>query len=723
MSTDRLHLWQERLGRNSANYEEWYARMDERERLYQGSRRTTPLVNRARRDNAETPHVRNICAELIEAQVDSNIPAPKVTAVRPEDEWRAKLIEDMLRNELDRLPFERINDLMERVVPIQGGGAYLVEWDNMSRTHRTVGDVAVSAIHPKQLVPQDGVYSGIEDMDYIILKIPQTKEYIFRHYGVDVSNEGEEEPDVKGIDGTTADDMVTQYVAYYRNDAGGIGRYSWVGDVELEDLEDYQARRLRRCALCGALEPPPDDGDAQQHALEEERGDMESAYSQEERLMDELDEDAAAAAASVAVAFGRPGLPPDDENWSGSMEWIDGELYPVPADEAVARDTGRVCPYCGSTQWVESTEEYEEIWTPIITRHGTQIPGTHYEMELTGEIDPDTGLEIPALVAMPTRIPYYKPNIYPVILQKNVSIYGQLLGDSDIDKIRDQQNTTNRLSKKIIDKLVAAGSFVTLPNDAVIGTDENDMKVYRPGNPANAGIINVYDLQGNIDQDLTYLDHVYEEAREVIGITDSFQGRRDTTATSGTAKEFAAAQTAGRLESKRVMRDAAYAELFEAIFKFKLAYADEPRPVLSQDMRGQTVYDEFNRYDFLERDEAGEWYWNDMFLFSCDTSAPLASNREAMWQETRLNLQTGAFGDPASIETLILFWTKMDMLHYPGAGETLAYLEEMQRRQQAVQQTQMQMQARQMAAQQATAATEQVLRAAGGGNQAGGGAM
>ena len=55
-----------------------------------------------------------------------------------------------------------------------------------------------------------------------------------------------------------------------------------------------------------------------------------------------------------------------------------------------------------------------------------------------------------------------------------------------------------------------------------------------------------------------------------------------------------------------------------------------------------------------------------------------------------MNLQTGAFGDPRNTETLILFWTKMELLHYPGAGETKQYLEqklqrEMQARQPMVQ--------------------------------------
>ena len=251
---DRLRLWQDRLRRANAAYEPELSKMDGREELYQGCNRIRPIVCTARKK--ETPHVRNLCAELVESQVDSNIPQPKVTPRRREDEWRAKLIEDMLRNELDRLPFEQMNDIMERTVPIQGGGAFLVEWDNSKAGSATVGELAVSTLHPKQIIPQDGVYTGVEDMDYIILKIPQTKGYIRRTYGVDVSEEAEEEPDVKGSGGEgTADDMVTQYVAYYRNPDGGIGLFSWVNDTALEDLEDYQARRLRRCARCGAVNP------------------------------------------------------------------------------------------------------------------------------------------------------------------------------------------------------------------------------------------------------------------------------------------------------------------------------------------------------------------------------------------------------------------------------------------------------------------------------------
>lgn len=50
-----------------------------------------------------------------------------------------------------------------------------------------------------------------------------------------------------------------------------------------------------------------------------------------------------------------------------------------------------------------------------------------------------------------------------------------------------------------------------------------------------------------------------------------------------------------------------------------------------------------------------------------------------------MNLQSGAFGDPTQLPTLILFWGKMELLHYPGAGETKKYLEEQLKMQQAQQ--------------------------------------
>ena len=617
-----LDYWQDWVGKNESAYNKEYERMDKREALYRGEvREIEPLTARDTEEDGskrKVIHLRNIIAELIESEVNSVIPQPKVTARRKGDEARAKILEDMLRNELDRLPMEEINDQAERMVPKQGGAFWLVEWDNSEKTHSSVGDVVITLLHPKQIIPQDGVLGRVEDMDAIGLKLAKTRSQIKREYGKDVTDESESDPDARTLDSdaASADELVTQYVVYFRNDDGGVGKISWVGDILLEEIEDFEARRLRRCESCGEI------------------------------------------------------LRPDE----------------------------KTCPKCGAEKATEGTEEAEEIWdlNGITTANGTQIPGAQEVMDEMG---------LPSVI--PTELPYYKPDVFPVFLQRNVSLFGRLLGDSDVDKIEDQQNTMNRLENKIIDRMIKAGTRITLPDRADFKVDPQDGEKWYIGNPADKAMIGVYEFSGNLQYEMSYMAQVYEEARQILGITDSYQGRRDATATSGVAKEFAAAQSAGRLESKRVLKEAAYAELFKRIVQLKVAYADEARPIVATDDRGQAQYEEFNRYDFYEQDPEGNWHCildDDRFLFSCDVSAPLASNRERMWQETTQMLLNGAFGQPQALETLLLYWTKMELLHYPGASDTKEYLVKLRE-----EQMQQQMQMQQMQLQQERQLKEQEM--------------
>ena len=124
------------------------------------------------------------------------------------------------------------------------------------------------------------------------------------------------------------------------------------------------------------------------------------------------------------------------------------------------------------------------------------------------------------------------------------------------------------------------------------------------------------------------------------------------------------------------------------------------------DMRNGMQYTEFDRYMFLKQDADGQWYWNDDFLFSCDTAASLATNREAMWQEARLNLQTGAYGNPQDYNTLLMFWGIMEMLHYPYADKALEFVKQ----QLGIQQQQMAQQQAMMQQQQQLAAEEEERR-------------
>ena len=604
--SEKLKLWQDRYERDKSRWQDERARMDRREQLYAGSREIRPIVpGDEKRKTKKAPYVHNIILENIESEVSASIPMPKVTARRKKDEPLALLIENMLRNELNRLPFEILNDSQERTCPIQGGTFWLVDWDESQGREGESGEVDVQAEHPKRVIPQDGITSSLDDMDWIFLELPQTKRAIKDRYGVNLELAAEEHPEIRSgsEDASAADELVTQIVALYKNADGNLGRFSWCLDQVLEDHEDYYARKLPVCTSCGAVKP---------------------------------------------------------------AELQDGEP----------------CPECGGTEWREKELEFEEITQPIETAHGRIIG---QELTLTPEAIQTAlaaGDSLESILPEPVKIPYYKPKKFPLILQRNVPVYGRLLGMSDVDAIEDQQNALNWIDRKIFDRIGKAGTRITMPPKANFTMDPEDQEIWYLKSPADAEMIGSYDFKGDLEYELFERGQIVQQARDVLGITQSFRGQEDQTAQSGIAKQFAAAQTAGRLESKRVCKDAAYADIFEAIFQHRLAFADEPRPVVYQDDRGETVYDEFDRYDFLERDENGDWVWNDNFLFATDASSGLAVNRQSMWQEITAALQAGAYGDPQSPETLMLYWGKLEDQHYPGAAETAKYfrdkLEQMQ---------------------------------------------
>ena len=99
----------------------------------------------------------------------------------------------------------------------------------------------------------------------------------------------------------------------------------------------------------------------------------------------------------------------------------------------------------------------------------------------------------------------------------------------------------------------------------------------------------------------------------------------------------------------------------------------------------------FNRYDFLERDDAGEWYYNDEYLFSADASIDVDKQRETLWQENRQNFQAGAYGNPQDLETLLIFWQNMERTHYPFAHDNVERIKMTIEKQQLLQKMQAQL--------------------------------
>lgn len=550
----KLKKWQGKFENAKSKYQDELDRMEIQKKYYIGDRHVKGNPNKTSGYASKMSiNVRNIVYELIESQIDSSIPMPKVTAIHEEDKDKAKIIEDFIKNEMKSLNFNILNDLQERLTPMLGGDFLLVEWNNQKGYHCTIGDLDVSNIHPKQVIPQPGI-TEIDKMDYIFIRTSQTKDYVKRRFGKDVSEEEETDNDIR--EGVTSDDIVTVVTAYYKNEKGGIGLFRWCGDVVLEDMEDYQARRIEVCKECGAPK------------------------------------------------------------------------------------TGDVCEKCGSKRFDVRTDDMETV---IFDE------GDLFQKEI--------------------QIPYYKPDQFPLVLRKNISVYDKLLGCSDVDVIEDQQDTIKKLGSKINEKLLKGGSFVTLPSDVGVDTTDEELKIIRIDNPAQKALIDVITAQADIGQDRTMLEMNYQWAKSALGITDSYQGKYDSSATSGTAKQYSINQAAGRLESKRVMKNQAYAQLYELMFKFALAYADQPIPINSQGKDGVQVFAHFDKMDFLKMDAAGQYYWNDEFIFDTDPTSTLLTNREAMWNQADLKLQSGAFGPISELETNYLYWLEQERNGYPNAGE------------------------------------------------------
>ena len=243
----KLQNWQSKYDDAKTKYDAVLKDMNVNEDYYEGSK-SVYGPNKLSVAPKQAINVRNIVYELIESQVDTSVPMPKVTAIHEEDEELANRIEKFLENEVRTLGFKAMNDLQERIVPVQGGDFFLIEWDSTKGTHCTIGDLAVSTIHPRNVIPQPGVVD-VDKMDYIFTRTSQTKEYVKLRFGKDVSQEDETDAEIR--DGATSEDLVTVITVYYKNKEGGIGLYRWCGDVMLEDMEDYQARQTEVCEKCG----------------------------------------------------------------------------------------------------------------------------------------------------------------------------------------------------------------------------------------------------------------------------------------------------------------------------------------------------------------------------------------------------------------------------------------------------------------------------------------
>lgn len=433
--------------------------------------------------------------------------------------------------------------------------------------------------------------------------------------------------------GTADDKTSTLYVCYYKDEDDKICQFIWSADTTLSDISDYYARKRKVCKICGKRE----------ELCECEKPDFEL----EDEEYEELDHDIVLSEGKVIPMM--------------SPKFVNGKMVTERVTEQVTTPDGQLV--------------FDNI-------NGIMIPRM---------------VEVDKPVLVKTKIPFYRPKTFPIIIRKNISEEEKLFGQSDCAAIRHQQQTINKIESRIADKLLKSGITPVMPEDATVAANNAVFgRVIKLKAGENKNMYGVIDNQPNIQQDIAQSERLYDQAKRILGISDSFQGQYDGSAQSGVAKQLQIQQSAGRIESKKVMKNAAHADIDKVIFQYLLAYADEPRPATYKDTDGRMQNVTFNRYDYVEYDpDTGEWYYNDEFLFSADSSADIERNRPLLWQENRQNFQSGAYGDPAQPETQLIFWLNMETAHYPMAHDMVERIRariEAVRRAMAQQQQQMQIQ-------------------------------
>ena len=326
----------------------------------------------------------------------------------------------------------------------------------------------------------------------------------------------------------------------------------------------------------------------------------------------------------------------------------------------------KVCPVCGKRNF-----KYENADTEILAEDLYEVYNP-YEVGETTDESKQSEYKMRVSFTAGTEVPFYVVRQLPFIPRPAVSSIEGLYGISEAAMVLEMQDMTNKLYTKLVDKTLDSGAVVTKPARVKINDEQGSIKQVDVRSYEESQMVQTKQIAADTSQDIAAAQMMYESARATSGVTESFQGKYDASATSGKAKEFSAMQTAGRIESLRVIKAAAFSAVYELVLKYLLAFSDDSQRFVKVLPDGRVQEEEWNKYMFLAKDKYGQIYYRDDFKFGSDAAASLANNRVAMWQELQSQYMQGTMGDVNDPRTRELFWNAMEQQQYPLAKSILA---------------------------------------------------
>lgn len=322
------------------------------------------------------------------------------------------------------------------------------------------------------------------------------------------------------------------------------------------------------------------------------------------------------------------------------------------------------CPNCGGEKFKYKNATVEVLEEPLMRLHNPYEEGKSN--------DPTNNAQTETFLEAGIEIPFYQVRQLPFVPRPSISSLETIYGISEVSILLDMQDSVNKILSKVEDKILKSGAVITKPEKMKMNDTDDSIKILGVKTAEESAMVQTKQILADVSQDIAGAQLFYESARSSSGVTESYQGKHDNTATSGRAKEISAMQSAGRIESLRVMKSAAFAGVYELMFKYLLAFSDETRRFVKILPDGQQEEMIWNKYMFLRKDRLGNLYYADDFAFSTDPAATLSNNRVQMWQETLQQFTMGTFGNPQDPRTLELYWSIMDSMQYPLAKFALA---------------------------------------------------
>ena len=277
----KLEEWKKRLSEAMEEHEAFRAECATYDALYGGTKQIRPLggadiyvSDRYPEENTPKParQVVNLCFQLIESQIDINLPVPAVEAKdeldsevpepeeqqdpeakpKPKQPSRRDMIEGQLAYMAADTSLRRINTENERIVKKNGIAYFKVGWNPDYKAHTYRGRIETTNPHPENVVLQPGVFR-IKDMDRLWHIENRTIDYICRMEGEEFREQleaenleyGQLDYFNAGTDYTSNEKTKKLSVveAWYKDSDGDVGLFKWVGDTILRDQPKFFYKR------------------------------------------------------------------------------------------------------------------------------------------------------------------------------------------------------------------------------------------------------------------------------------------------------------------------------------------------------------------------------------------------------------------------------------------------------------------------------------------------